>query len=1219
MLNAIIRFALRNRLVVAAFAVFLLIYGGWEIYRLPIDVFPDLNRPRVVVMTEAPGLAPEEVETLITFPLETALNGATGVQDVRTSSGVGISVIYVEFDWGTDIYNDRQIVNERLALASEQLPEGIKPQLAPISSIMGQIMIVGMYSQPNDKTLLFTLDHVPAESLDNQELPTDLRRLFAEHQKEITGASQVQIQQSGHRWSIVHVDSGEWYTALNVNDTLQVHSATSPMELRTLADWVVRQQLLTIPGVSQVFVMGGQRKQFQVLVNPDLLLKNGVTLHEVEMALERSNQNATGGYLDEQGPHEYLVRALGRVQAVDQLEEIVVKHRDGRSILLRQVARIVEGPQVKRGDSAAYVLEQDGFAGGAAVALTINKQPDADTRRVSEEIAAMLEKIEGGLPDDIQIHPELYQQKSFIDLAIENVIEALRDGGILVVIILFVFLLNFRTTFITLTAIPLSIVITGLIFTAFGLSINTMTLGGLAVAIGELVDDAIVDVENIFRRLRENRHRSNPKHPLLVVFQASVEIRNSIVFGTMIVVLVFIPLFALSGMEGRLFTPLGVAYIVSILASLLVSLTVTPVLSYWLLSVRRPWPWILAGVAPLITFSLSMFFLDGVFQSWATGTSLPTYVTAYVEPVIFYHLVFALITAPVLWALVLGSEFLVERVSDEEQDGIVLRVLKSIAGQVIRVSTYVSVPILALALAAVMLAAWGMWRLESDFLPPFNEGAVQVNVLLPPGTSLQKSNEIAATVEERLQTVGDLEAFVRKTGRAELDEHAEGVNVTEFVASFDPHTERSREAILEELRDKLSDIPGIVVSVEQPLAHLISHMLSGVKAQVAIKLYGDDLDVLRRNAQEIKAAIADVPGVKDLQVEPQVTIPQLRIEVDGHQLAQYGLTRGDVTEYVETAMNGKVVSRVLEGQRTFDLLVRLDEPYREDLEKLDRLSIELPEGGTTKLESVAKVYRGGGPNTINREQVRRRIIVQCNVSGRGLVDVVEEIKRELEPIDAALPTGYYIDYGGQFKSQQSASQMIFLLFLLSLGGMFMVLYTMFRSVNLSLQVMVALPMAFIGSVAALYVTGQTLTVASMVGFISLCGIASRNGILLINHYLHLVKHEGEQWTRNMIVRAGQERLAPVLMTALTSGIGLIPLAMAAGEPGKEILYPVATVIIGGLISSTLLEFLVRPALFWMFGMRAAERTLSESTQKIPLVEEGEEPELDAPAETTSLT
>jgi HME family heavy-metal exporter len=511
--------------------------------------------------------------------------------------------------------------------------------------------------------------------------------------------------------------------------------------------------------------------------------------------------------------------------------------------------------------------------------------------------------------------------------------------------------------------------------------------------------------------------------------------------------------------------------------------------------------------------------------------------------------------------------------------------------------------VLAVALIVVGGSVLALLRLENDFLPPFNEGAVQINVMLPPGTSLATSQEVAHKVERRLQRVGDIESFVRKTGRAELDEHAVPVSITEIIATLEADADKNREEILEEIREALADVPGIVTSVEQPLAHLISHMLSGVQAQVAIKLYGDELQVLRRQAQNVQAAIADVPGITDLQVEPQVEIPQLRLEIDGDRLQKYGLRRRDVNEFVQTAMNGEVVSEVLLGQRAFDLLVRLDEPFREDIDAVERLAINLPSGGTTSLGSVANIYEASGPNTINREQVRRRIVIQCNTAGRGLVDVVRDIKDRLAPVEESLPAGYFIEYGGQFESQQSASRVIAVLFFVALVGMFLVLYTMFRSANLSLQVMIALPMAFIGSVAALYVTGQTLTVAAMVGFISLCGIASRNGILLINHYLHLVRFEGEKWRKEMVVRAGQERVAPVLMTALTSGIGLIPLALAAGEPGKEILYPVATVIIGGLITSTLLEFLVRPALFWQFGVGAARRVIEEQNTEVALEEE----------------
>lgn len=1030
MLNAIIRFSLRYRLLVIVIAMVVLVYGGYVLWHLPIDVFPDLNRPRVTIMTEAPGFAPEEVETLISLPLESALNGATGVRAVRSSSAVGLSVIDVEFEWDTDIYIARQVVGEKLALAADRLPRGTRPQLAPISSIMGQIMQIGMYSKDG---------------------------------------------------------------------------TTGPLELRTLADWVVRQRLLTVQGVAQVVTMGGERLQFQALVNPESLVKYGVSLHEVELALEQSNANATGGYLTV-GTSEFLVRSVGRADSLEDLNKVVVKADRERPVLLEQVARVVKGAQIKRGTAA--------LNGRPAVMFIVSKQPGADTRQLTEHITQAIERLAPTLPPDVVIDSTAYQQRSLIDVSIHNVIMALRDGGILVVIILFVFLLNFRTTFITLTAIPLSIVTAGLVFKWFGMSINTMTLGGLAVAIGELVDDAIVDVENIFRRLRENKHAAAPKHPLTVVYEASSEVRNSIVFSTILVVLVFIPLFALGGMEGRLFTPLAVAYIVSIVASLVVSLTVTPVLSYWLLP---------------------------------------------------------------------NASFM-----ERKGDSLLLRILKGLGGLAIRFSVANPWPVLVAVLAAVGMSALAVTQLGRDFLPPFNEGSVQVNAMAPPGTSLAASDEIGAMVDERLMELPGVVSVGRRTGRAELDEHVMDVNVSESIVTLDPKSELSREELMASIREAMELVPGAVTTSEQPLQHLISHMISGVKAQIGIKVFGDDLGLLRRTADEIKQAIGDVPGVTDLLVEQQVEIPQLQIIVRRDELARLGLSVADVNEFVETAMRGRTVSDVLQGQRSFDLVVRLDDPYRDNVDYLKRLAINLPTAGSVPLETVAEFRESTGPNTINRENVRRRIIIQCNTAGRDLGGIVSDIETRLTPIRDSLEPGYFITIGGQFESQQSATRIIGLLSIVSLVCMFLALYTLFGSVNLSLQVLAALPMAAIGAVAALIVTGQTLTVASLVGFISLAGIASRNGILLIAHYLHLVRYEDERFTPEMIERAGKERLAPMLMTALTAGIALVPLVLTAGEPGKEILYPVATVIIGGLISSTLLDFFVHPALFWTFGRRQAE-------------------------------
>ncbi|MFT7633742.1 MAG: Cu/Ag efflux pump CusA, partial [Mariniblastus sp.] len=756
-LNGIIRFALHNRMLVAAFATFLLLYGGWQMSQLPIDVFPDLNRPRVVIMTEAHGLAPEEVETLVSIPIETSLNGASGVQDVRSTSAVGLSVIYVEFDWGTNIYNDRQIVAERLAVVAAQLPQGVKPQLAPISSIMGQIAMVGMVSETNDKTALFStfdLSQNVISDLNADQISNELVEAFSSNGHTLSSNLDVRTESRGRKWMVGDRNSDRWYAIVPTAgrpNSLSVFSRTSSMAMRTTADWVIRQQLLTIPGVSQVFVMGGDRKQFQVLVDPNLMLKYGVTLHEVEEALAMSNSNATGGYLDEQGPNEFLVRALGRIESLDQLGQVVVTQREGKSVLLKQVARIIEGAQNKRGDSAVYVRKPDatatlddeqdstvslpGFLGGPGIIFTITKQPGADTQEVTLRIEEAIRTLSGRLPDDIRMETDIYQQKDFIDHAIKNVVEALRDGGVLVVVILFLFLLNFRTTFITLTAIPLSIVMTALVFWIFGLSINTMTLGGLAVAIGELVDDAIVDVENVFRRLKENRSAGSPKKPLLVVFQASVEIRNSIVFGTVIVILVFLPLFALRGMEGLLFAPLGVAYIVSILSSLLVSLTVTPVLSYWLLANDNPSK---LGRNLVWLISPSMWFVKNSLDH---------------------------------------SENAIEK------DSFVLRSLKRVVEVPIRLSMGIPIPILLGAALLVSLAGFTAYHLERDFLPPFNEGSVQINVLMPPGTSLAKSTEVAEIAGQRIREVPEIRTLSRRTGRAELDEHAEGVNVSEFIAS----------------------------------------------------------------------------------------------------------------------------------------------------------------------------------------------------------------------------------------------------------------------------------------------------------------------------------------------------------------------------------------------------------------------------------------------------
>ncbi len=1056
---------------------------------LPIDIFPSLTRPRVTVMTECPGLSPEEVEVLVTLPLEVAFNGATGVEAVRSSSGIGLSVIYVEFGWNTNIYVARQIVNERIAIVRDRLPETVKPELAPISSIMGQIVMVGMYSKDG---------------------------------------------------------------------------STKPMDVRTLADWAVRPRLLTIPGVAQVITMGGGRKQYQVKVDAAQLQAMDVTLEEVEKALGESNQNATGGYL-ERGSLEFLVRGIGRVRSMRDLEQTVVKFHGDRSVLVRDVAKVVEGPQVKRGDSSVN--------GEPAVVLTIAKQPTADTRALTDKIIKALSDLKSSLPADIEIESELYQQREFIDRGIHNVLEALRDGAVLVLIILFLFLMNVRTTLITLTAIPLSIVITGLVFYFTGQSINVMTLGGLAVAMGELVDDAIVDIENVFRRLHLNARLPNPKPSLDVIYHASIEVRGCIVFGTMLVILVFLPLFALSGVEGRLFAPLGVAYIVSILASLLVSLTVTPVLGSLLLAgqIERQGK------------------LDAAKAASGAGT--------HADP--------------------------------HGADSFLLRLLKRAITPVIQFSmnTWGLRVILLAVFAAIAGSGILVVSLGTDFLPPFDEGAAQVNITLPPGSSLETSNRVTRMVDKAFRKhmaanksmeatavthgasfpsnlflsaeKGDpndkslIKALVRRSGRAEMDEHAEGVHVTEYIVSMNPHSGVSRQAALAVLRKDLEAIPGIEYEVEQPLAHLISHMLSGVSAQIAIKIYGDDLDTLRNKANEIKAAITGIPGLAPPVVEAQTLIPQLRIELDREQLALNGLTPGDVNRIVETALNGRIVSTILEGARTFDLVVRMDDDYRTDVDAIRRLVISLPSGGHLPLSAVAQIYDGAGPNTISHERTKRRITIRGNTTDRDLGSVVADIQAAVKQ-KVKLPEGYFIEYGGQFEAQQEATRLISILSLVSLAGVFLVLFTQFPSTRIVLQIMLALPTAFVGGAVALWLTKQTLTVAGMVGFISLGGIAARNGILLVAHYLHLMKEEGEDFTEAMILRGSLERLAPVLMTALTAGIGLVPLVLGGQQPGKEILYPVATVILGGLITSTICEYVVHPGLFWRFSGSAAKRLAASS-------------------------
>ncbi len=1029
MLNRLIEFSLRNRLFIVAASILVLAYGAFVALKLPVDVFPDLNRPTVNILTEAAGLAPEEVETLVTLPLETALNGAPGVKRVRSNSGIGLSILYVEFDWGMDIYRARQLVQERLQLAAEKLPKGVSPVMGPISSIMGEIMLIGLSSEGGK---------------------------------------------------------------------------TEPMDVRTIADWTVRPRLLTIPGVSQVIPIGGGVKQYQVLASPEKLAAFGITLQQVTDAAEKSQVNTAGGFL-EGANQEALIRNVGRSIAIEDIASTVVESRQGVPILLKDVAEVKFDKRVMRGDA--------GVNGASAVIVSVQKQPGMDTIKLTAEVERALAEIQKGLPADIKITP-LFKQASFIDAAISNVEEAIRDGAIMVVIILFLFLLNFRTTLITLTAIPLSFVVTILYFKWAGITINTMTLGGLAVAIGMVVDDAIVDVENVFRRLRENRHAAQPKPVLRVIANASAEVRNSILFATLLIILVFIPLFGLGGIEGRLFAPIGVATIVAMIASFVVSLTVIPALcSYLLPRMKR---------------------------------------------------------------------------MEHEADGWIVRRLKAFDRAVILKYT-LRHPWWVMGIALVLvIGSFALYpMMGKEFLPEFNEGTATINVLSAPGTSLKQSNRIGEIAEKLLLTVPEVISTGRRTGRAELDEHAEGVHYTEIDVDF-RKSKRTREQILDDVRAQLSQIPGVVFSVGQPISHRLDHLLSGVRAQIAVKIFGENLEALRAAAAEVEGQMKTVDGIVDLQIEKQVLMPQVRIQPDRDKAKLYGIQVGELNELLETALNGRTVAQVLDGQKTYDVFVRYDEASRNHVEDMRQMLVDTANGQKVPLALLADVRESKGPNIINRENVQRRIVVQANVSGRDLGAVVTEIQKKINE-QVHLPTGFFISYEGQFQSQQEATRLIGILSIVTLATMFLVLYSHFRSTMIVGQILLNIPLAFIGGLALTYFMVGKVSIATLVGLITLAGIASRNTIMMISHYIHLMEHEGEKFDEHMIVRGSLERLVPVTMTAAVAGLALIPLVLAAGQPGKEILYPVAVVILGGLISSTLLDMAVTPAVFYKFGRKAAEK------------------------------
>ncbi len=1145
MFDGIIRSALRYRGLVLLLAVVVMAYGGVLAAGLRIDVFPDLDRPRVVLLTECPGFSPEEVEALVAQPIETTILGAPGVGAVRSQASQGLVVTTVEFGWETEVRVARQVVQERLTALAGVLPPGIRPLMTPPTSIMGQILHAGLSRRPGpgggELAPVGKTGLLAERGAEDSEAVT-LWKVVDRHDP----ATWVKVPQSAPARRTGESSFIVEHSSFHEQQITFRTPEQQRMDLRTTADWVLRPRLLKEAGVAEVLVLGGDRKQYQVLMKPEKLLEFGVTVQDVDRAVKANNLNATGGFTEE-GQVERPVRVIGRLgpapaKVLADLRTIPVKTGDP-PVRLGKVADVAEGAAPKRGDG--------GVDGRDAAVITVVRQPHADTRDVTDRVAAALREAEASLTADYVVTTDLFRLKDFIDRGVYYVGEALVLGAGLVVVVLFLFLLNLRTTFITLTAIPLSLVVTTLVFRLIGvvtgteLSVNVMTLGGIAVAMGELVDDAIVDVENIYRRLRENaalpapntvdsgdrnssfviRHSSFRRPVLQVVYEASREVRSAVVFGTAVVVLAFLPLFALSGVEGRLFVPLGVAYIVSILASLLVSLTVTPVLSYYLLG--------RAG----------------------------------------------------------GGE--------AHGDGFLLRGLKWAAGYVVRFSMRHAVVLLVLTWVVVAYCGWRLTTIGADFLPKFDEGSVQINVVLPAGASLKASNDAAQLIDARLQTMRQtpehpdrpVRHFVRRTGRAELDEHAEPVSRSEYILSMNPDAGVSRDAFLADvLKELRAEVPGVEFEADQPLAHLISHMLSGVNAQIAIKIYGDDLDKLQALAQQAKAALAGVPGLTPPVIDPQETVDELHIVLRPDDLARYNLSREYVAEFVETAMKGEVVSQVIDGARRFDLVVKLDAAYRTDYPRLGELRIDLPDGkGQVRLKDVADLPdAAGGPNQVNRENVRRRAVIRCNTTGGDLAGVAAEAERRVRA-RVPMPEGYFVEFGGQFEAQKSATRRIAVLALVSVVGVFAVLYLLYPSARVSLQILNAVPTAFIGGVIALVLTGQTLTVASLVGFVSLGGIAVRNGILLVTHYVHLMKEEGMPFAPETVVRGSLERLAPVLMTALTAGIALVPLVAGGRKPGLEILYPVSTVILGGLVTSTFCEFLIHPGLFWTFTGKDADR------------------------------
>lgn len=1020
LLNGIIRFSLNNRMVILVIAALCLVAGIYSTMHTEVDVFPDLNAPTVVVMTEAEGMAPEEVERLVTFPIETAVNGATNVRRVRSSSATGFSIVNIEFDWGTDIYKARQIVSEKIAMVGADLPENVgNPTLGPQASILGELMIIGLTA-----------------------------------------------------------------------DT------TSMQDLRTIADWTIRPRLLSTGGVAQVAVMGGDIKEYQILMDPGKMRRHGVSMDEVIYAVKGMNQNASGGTLYEYG-NEYIVRGLLSTNDIDELKKAVVKtSENGLPITLDAVADVRIGPKTP-------VLGVASNDGKPAVLLTVTKQPNTNTLALTGRLDNALDELKANLPADVKVNSRIFRQSRFIESSLDNVKQSLIEGAIFVIIVLFIFLMNWRTTVISLVSIPLSIVASLLAIRWMGLTINTMSLGGIAIAIGSLVDDSIVDVENVFKRLRQNREMPEGERESIVkvVYEASKEVRMPMLNSTLIIIASFLPLFFLSGMEGRMLKPLGITFIISLMASTLVALTVTPVLSSFLLGSQNSDK---TGKEPTLVRWLKKYYEKAL--NWSVGHKK---------------------------SLLFGVGAL-------------------------------------LAAAVVMFFALG-----GSFLPAFNEGSFTISISTVPGISLEESDRMGRTAEELLLSIPEIKTVGRKTGRAELDEHAFGVNSSEFECPFELG-KKTRKQLTEEVRQKLAVLPGVNIEIGGPISHRIDAMLSGTKANIAIKLFGSDLNKMYEIGQKIKTSISGVEGIADINVEQQVERPELNITPKREMLARYGISLPEFAEVVRVMMEGEVVSTVYEGNRSFDLTLKVNDDARSSIERISDLTIDTGDGKKVPLSYVADIKSSAGPNTINRENVSRKLVVSCNATGGELAKAVGAIREKIAE-NIELPEGYHIEYGGQFESEERASKTIALVSIFSIFIIFMLLYGEFKNISQSLVVLLNLPLALIGGVFAIFFTDGILSIPAIIGFISLFGIATRNGMLLIDRY-NVLASEGH--SREEAVMIGSlDRLNPILMTAITSALALLPLALGGDLPGNEIQSPMAKVILGGLFSSTLLNGFVVPVIY----------------------------------------